>query len=73
MVRLALFASAVVGLAAAQAPDALPIDDLASIEVPTYTIPLGLDADIVPYSKSDALAAVEDDIQDAPLTVFVSA
>jgi hypothetical protein len=72
MVRLSLLASAVVGLVAAQAPDALPLDDLASVEVPTYDIPQGLDSDFVPYSPSDAIAAAADDIQSDPLTTFVS-
>jgi hypothetical protein len=76
MVRLALFASAVVGLVAAQgsadAPDALPIDDLASVEVPTYTIPAGLDSDFVPYASETAIAAAAADVTADPLTVFVS-
>lgn len=85
MLRRALLVPALVGLARSQpvassdtyapvaAPDALPIDDLRNVDVPTYTETPGLASAIVSYATETAIAAVQADVTQDPLSQFVSA
>lgn len=84
MLRRALLVPALVGLARSQpvassdtyapvaAPDALPIDDLRNVDVPTYTETPGLASAIVSYATETAIAAVQADVTQDPLSQFVS-
>lgn len=76
---------AVVGLVAAQSatitdtssydvvptPDALPLDDLRDVDVPTYTVNPGLDSDIIFYATATAIATAAAEQIETPLSVFV--
>ena len=53
-------------------PDALPLDDLREIPVPTYSIATGTSQD-VPYATSAAIAEVAAQVAATPLSVFPAA
>jgi hypothetical protein len=53
-------------------PDALPLDDLRDIPVPTYSVATGTSQDI-PYATSAAIADVTAQIAASPLSVFPAA
>lgn len=53
-------------------PDALPLDDLRDIPVPTYSVATGTSQDI-PYATSAAIAEVAAEIAATPLSVFPAA
>lgn len=85
MLRRALLVPALVGFVHSQpvansdsyAPvataDALPIDDLRDVEVPTYTETPGLASAIVFYATETAIAAVQADVTQDPLSQFPAA
>lgn len=52
-------------------PDALPVDDLLTAIVPTYTSVDGLTEDISSYMTSTAVAAASSDAIASPLSVYV--
>jgi hypothetical protein len=54
-------------------PDALPIEDLRDIPVPTYTIATGVTAQEIPYATSSAIAVVVSEVAATPLSVFPAA
>nr|POF15324.1 hypothetical protein CFP56_42213 [Quercus suber] len=51
-------------------PDALPLDDLRNVEVPTYTSIAGLTAEIISYATATAVAAASEEQSETPFTVF---
>ncbi|KAL1633160.1 hypothetical protein SLS56_003022 [Neofusicoccum ribis] len=51
-------------------PDALPLDFLADVEVPTYTTLDGLLSQVIPYATPTAIAAVAAAQSETPLSVF---
>jgi homoserine acetyltransferase len=53
-------------------PDAVPVDFLRDVEVPTYTINPGLDSDIIYYASETAIQAAAAQQTESPLSVFVS-
>lgn len=53
-------------------PDALPLDDLRDISVPTYSVATGTSQDI-PYATSAAIAEVAAQVAATPLSVFPAA
>ncbi|KAM0709626.1 hypothetical protein Q7P35_003666 [Cladosporium inversicolor] len=53
-------------------PDALPLDDLRDIPVPTYSVATGTSQDI-PYATSAAIAEVAAQVAATPLSVFPAA
>ena len=53
-------------------PDAVPVDFLRDVEVPTYTITPGLDSDIIYYASETAIQAAAAQQTESPLSVFVS-
>nr|POF02219.1 hypothetical protein CFP56_65484 [Quercus suber] len=53
-------------------PDALPIDDLRTVDVPTYTSTPGLTAEIISYVTATAVAAASVEQSETPFSVFVS-
>lgn len=54
-------------------PDALPLDDLRDIPVPTYTVATGVTAQDIPYATSSAIAVVVSEVAATPLSVFPAA
>jgi len=82
MLRRALLLPALAGLVSCQTttsydinptPDALPLDDLVDVAVPTYTETPGLDSDIVYYASATAISAAAADATESPLSVFPAA
>jgi hypothetical protein len=57
----------------AATPDALPLDDLRDIPVPTYTIATGVTKQDIPYATSAAIADVAAEVAATPLSVFPAA
>jgi hypothetical protein len=57
----------------AATPDALPIEDLRDIPVPTYTVATGVTAQNIPYATSSAMAVVSSEVAATPLSVFPAA
>ena len=53
-------------------PDAVPVEFLRDVEVPTYTITPGLDSDIIYYASETAIQAAAAQQTESPLSVFVS-
>jgi hypothetical protein len=53
-------------------PDALPLDDLRDIPVPTYSVATGTSQEI-PYATSAAIAEVAAQVAATPLSVFPAA
>ncbi|EOD50534.1 putative carbohydrate-binding -like protein [Neofusicoccum parvum UCRNP2] len=51
-------------------PDALPLDFLADVEVPTYSTLDGLLSQVIPYATPTAIAAVAAAQSETPLSVF---
>ncbi|GME48836.1 Carbohydrate-binding protein [Neofusicoccum parvum] len=51
-------------------PDALDLAFLKGVVVPTYTTIEGVSSQDVPYSTATAIAAVKDDVNETPLSVF---
>ncbi|KAF4543528.1 Carbohydrate-binding protein [Lasiodiplodia theobromae] len=51
-------------------PDALDLDFLRGAAVPTYTTVEGVSSQEVPYATATAIAAVESDLSETPLSVF---
>lgn len=82
MFRLLSFAPALVALAAAQditnsaspdpipTPDALPLADLQTVSVPTYTEIPGLSSQAVPYATRTAIVSASVEQSETPLSVF---
>jgi hypothetical protein len=54
-------------------PDALPLEDLRDIPVPTYTVATGVSAQVIPYATSSAIAVVVSEVAATPLSVFPAA
>ncbi|KAH0276864.1 hypothetical protein KCU91_g3576, partial [Aureobasidium melanogenum] len=54
-------------------PDAVPVDFLRDVEVPTYTITPGLDSDIIYYASETAIQAAAAQQTESPLSVFPAA
>ncbi|KAF4545981.1 Carbohydrate-binding protein [Lasiodiplodia theobromae] len=54
-------------------PDALPIDFLANVEIPTYSTIEGVSSQDIPYATPTAIAAVKADQSETPLSVFPAA
>ncbi|KAH0378942.1 hypothetical protein KCU92_g8453, partial [Aureobasidium melanogenum] len=54
-------------------PDAVPVDFLRDVEVPTYTINPGLDSDIIYYASETAIQAAAAQQTESPLSVFPAA
>ncbi|KAL1620449.1 hypothetical protein SLS56_009680 [Neofusicoccum ribis] len=54
-------------------PDALPLDFLASVEIPTYSTLEGVSSQDVPYATPTAIAAVAAAQSETPLSVFPAA
>lgn len=54
-------------------PDALPLDFLANVEIPTYTTIDGLSSQDIPYATETAIAAVVAAQSETPLSVFPAA
>ncbi|KAG9858240.1 hypothetical protein KCU98_g1048, partial [Aureobasidium melanogenum] len=54
-------------------PDAIPVDFLRDVEVPTYTITPGLDSDIIYYASETAIQAAAAQQTESPLSVFPAA
>jgi hypothetical protein len=57
----------------AATPDALPLDDLRDIPVPTYTIATGVTKQDIPYATSAAIVVVASEVAATPLSVFPAA
>ena len=57
----------------APTPDALPIDDLRDIPVPTFTVVTGVTAQDIPYATASAIADVTAAVAETPLSVFPAA
>jgi hypothetical protein len=57
----------------AATPDALPIEDLRDIPVPTYTVVEGVKNQDIPYATAAAIAAVSSEVAATPLSVFPAA
>lgn len=57
----------------APTPDALPLEDLRDIPVPTYTVVPDVASQDVPYAPSSAIAAVSSAVAATPLSVFPAA
>ena len=53
-------------------PDALPLEDLRNIEIPTYTETPGLASNVITYVAATATAAAAAEQKESPLSVFVS-
>ncbi|GME26961.1 carbohydrate-binding-like protein [Neofusicoccum parvum] len=51
-------------------PDALPLDFLADVEIPTYSTLDGLLSQVIPYATPTAIAAVAAAQSETPLSVF---
>ena len=54
-------------------PDALPLEDLRDITVPTYTEVIGVTAQDIPYATASAIAVVASEVAATPLSVFPAA
>ncbi|KAL0256097.1 hypothetical protein SLS55_008489 [Diplodia seriata] len=54
-------------------PDALPVDFLANVAIPTYSTLEGVSSQDVPYATPTALAAVSADQAETPFSVFPAA
>jgi hypothetical protein len=57
----------------APTPDALPLEDLREIPVPTFTVATGVTAQDIPYATASAIADVSSQVAATPLTVFPAA
>ncbi|KAM0714476.1 hypothetical protein Q7P37_010263 [Cladosporium fusiforme] len=57
----------------APTPDALPIEDLRDIPVPTFTVLVDAASQDIPYAPSSAIAAVSSQFAATPLSVFPAA
>lgn len=51
-------------------PDALPLEDLRDIPVPTYTVATGVLEQNIPYATESAVAVVASEVAATPLSVF---
>ena len=54
-------------------PDALPLEDLRDIPVPTYTVATGVLEQNIPYATESAVAVVASEVAATPLSVFPAA
>jgi hypothetical protein len=54
-------------------PDALPIEDLRDIQVPTFTEATGVTAQEIPYATASAIAVITSEVAATPLSVFPAA
>jgi hypothetical protein len=57
----------------APTPDALPLEDLRDIPVPTFTIATGVTAQDIPYATASAISEVSSQVAATPLSVFPAA
>lgn len=57
----------------APTPDALPLEDLRDIPVPTFTIATGVTAQDIPYATASAISDVSSQVAATPLSVFPAA
>jgi hypothetical protein len=54
-------------------PDALPIEDLRDIQVPTFTEATGVTAQEIPYATASAIAVITSEVAATPLSIFPAA
>lgn len=57
----------------APTPDALPIEDLRDVPVPTYTVATGVTAQDIPYATASAVSVIASEVAATPLSVFPAA